>query len=455
VLHQRDRLLGQCAREDREPAPSYTSVGFSADSKTNVVGANISVNGLRIDIDIDGSGLVPDCGMRLTASSMLLSGDYAMQPMPGDPSNIDVNLASAVGVSFAGFNRTFTYGICDDPIIGDIIQAFMPDVEQLAIDGIKSFLVDPDGAGPADNPIADAIETTTLAGISIAGPVGQGVGLMFDSPLFNVAEDTNGITFGSDARFRVSVGTGPGQCVPPGRRAQPDRLVRSVGGVSELRADDAGPAHALRARHRDLTGRVQPAAPRADGVRPHADIHFDDRPRRAGRRAAAGRSPRRSSRSSRPSSDSCRRIHPPRRHRADDRADRHRQRRAGGELTELRIAHVAIDIVQPSTGTIWLGGAFDARLGMDLDFLPDGSGLAISLAQPTNADLLLSIVYNPLGTNEAQLEAVLPGIIRPLIPELAGALAGFPVPQFFGLSLHGVEVSRNGQFLSLFANLAP
>src|SRR5207253_9613289 len=86
--------------------------------------------------------------------------------------------------------------------------------QQLAVNGIRGFLSDPDGSGPQDSPIADAIETT-LAGISIAGPIGQGVGLLFDSPLFDALEDPTGITFGSDARFRVSVGTGPGQCQPP------------------------------------------------------------------------------------------------------------------------------------------------------------------------------------------------------------------------------------------------
>ena len=65
------------------------------------------------------------------------------------------------------------------------------------------------------------------------------------------------------------------------------------------------------------------------------------------------------------------------------------------------------------------------------------------------------VLDNPLGANEAQVETVLPALIQPLIPSLAGALSGFPLPQFFGLSLQGVEVSRNGQFLSLFANLAP
>jgi hypothetical protein len=92
---------------------------------------------------------------------------------------------------------------------------------------------------------------------------------------------------------------------------------------------------------------------------------------------------------------------------------------------------------------------------MDLDFLPDGSGLAITLAQPLPTDLAIAIIDNPLGTNVVQVEAVLPALVRPLIPSLAGAISGFPLPQFFGLSLQGVETSRNGQFLSLFANLVP
>jgi hypothetical protein len=67
----------------------------------------------------------------------------------------------------------------------------------------------------------------------------------------------------------------------------------------------------------------------------------------------------------------------------------------------------------------------------------------------------MTVLYNPLGTDEAQLEQTLPAVFRPLVPSLAGALSGFPVPQFFGLSLQGVEVSKNGNFLALFANLAP
>jgi hypothetical protein len=69
--------------------------------------------------------------------------------------------------------------------------------------------------------------------------------------------------------------------------------------------------------------------------------------------------------------------------------------------------------------------------------------------------LSIAVLDNPLGANETQVETVLPALVTPLIPQLAGALAGCPLPQFFGLQLDGVEVSRNGQFLSLFANLVP
>jgi hypothetical protein len=79
----------------------------------------------------------------------------------------------------------------------------------------------------------------------------------------------------------------------------------------------------------------------------------------------------------------------------------------------------------------------------------------MTIGVPEASDTVMTVIQNPLGTNEAELEQVLPAVFRPLIPELAGALSGFPIPQFFGLQLQGVEVSKNGGFLALFANLAP
>ena len=436
------------------PPPSYGSLGFNADSKTNAVTANINVNNIRIDVDIHGSGLVPNCGLRLTANSLLLSGDYAMQPDASDPSNVDVNLVTPMGVSFAGFNRTFTYGICDAPIIGDIISALLPDVEALAVDGIRGFLSDPDGSGPQDSPIADAIETT-LAGISIAGPIGQGLGLMLESPLFDVAEDPTGITFGSNARFTVSVGTGPGQCVPP---PGAPNLTASYSPASSFPIFGAttpvlhtpyglGIAISSSAFNQLLRGQTECGLMRASlttididgpGGAPPLPItssvlallapEFGQLPANTPLRVDIA-----------PTIAPVVTGNPG----------------PNGELTELKISHVAVNIVEPGPETVWLSGAFDARLGMNFAFLPDGSGLSISISEPNAADLTMNVIYNPLGTNEALLEALLPGLIRTQIPDLAGALAGFPLPQFFGLSLGGVEVSRTGQFMGLYANLTP
>jgi hypothetical protein len=123
-----------------------------------------------------------------------------------------------------------------------------------------------------------------------------------------------------------------------------------------------------------------------------------------------------------------------------------------GELTLLKIAQFDIQIVEPGPERVWLAGAVDLPLGMDLAF--DGAGLDISITAPDGEDVTIAILSNPLGVNESDVEnEILPGLIGPLVPSLAGALSGFPLPQFFGLEIQGVEVSRQGQFLSIYADL--
>lgn len=436
------------------PAPSLSGISLAIDSKVNLVQGDIRVFNLRVDIDIDGSGVVPDCGLRLTANVMLLSGNYTLEPDAVDQSNIDVNLSGGTTVSFGGFNRTFTSGLCDAPIIGDIIQSFLPDIEAFARDGIQGFLADPDGGGPADSPIAQAIEDV-LAGISITGPVGAGLGLMLDSPLFAVTEDNTGITLGSNARFQVSVGSGPGQCIPPpgtpnltaslaraatfptyGANApvsgQPYGLaigISSAGFNQLLRGQTECGLMRSSMTTIDLDGEGgQPALPITSSLLSLIVPEFAQLPANTPLRI-----------------DIAPTIAPVVTGAAGP----------AGELTELKVAQVILNIVEPGSETVWLRGALDTRLGFNMSFLPDGSGLAMTISEPPPADIVIAVIDNLIGASESQVETVLPALIRPLIPQLAGALAGFPLPQFFGLTLQGVEVSRNGQFLSLFANLAP
>jgi cysteine-rich repeat protein len=444
--------LGSAQVRIANPPPSFSNLTLGIDSQIGSVFGDIRIYNLRLDIDINGSGLVPNCGLRLTASSMQLTGNYALEPATPDASNVDVNLIGPIGVNFAGFNHTFTSGLCDAPIIGDIINALLPDIEQTARDGIVGFLSDPDGAGPQDSPIADGMESA-LSGISISGAIGTGIGLMLDSPLFEVAEDNSGITLGADARFTVSIGSGPGQCIPPpgapnltasysksapfpsfGANTPVSNLPYGLG----ISISTAGFNQLLRGQTEcglmrtslstiDLDGAggnpplpvtstlLSLIVPEFAQLPPNTPLRIDVAPSLAP--IITG------------------------------------DPGPGGEITELKIAQVEMKIVQPGPETVWLSGALDARLGLNLAF--DGSGLAITLGTPQAGDVTIAVIDNPLGANEAQVETVLPALVTPLIPQLAGALSGFPLPQFFGLSLQGVETSRIGQFLSLYANLVP
>jgi len=447
--------LGSAQVRIANPPPSFSHLTLALDSIANhAVFADIDIFDIRVDVNIDGSGLVPDCGLRLTANSLQLTGNYDLEPASPDPSNVDVNLVTnPLGVQFGGFNHDFTSGLCDAPIIGDIINALLPNIQTLATNGIRDFLSDPDGAGPQDSPIADAIESV-LAGISISGAVGSGLGLMLDSPLFEVVEDSVGITLGANSRFTVSIGGGPGQCIPPpGAPNLTASLSLPTGGDPVFGAntpvggDPYGLGICISASgfNQLLRGQTECGLMRTslttidfDGPGPGMPQNIDSNllsfiaPQFA---QLPDHTPLRID------------IAPTLAPIVTGNAG------PGGALTELKIAQISMKVVQPGPETVWLSGALDVRLGMDLDF--GGSGLAITLSPPQPGDVTIAVIDNPLGANEATVEAVLPALVTPLIPQLAGALSGFPLPEFLGLELQGVEVSRSGQFLSLYANLAP
>jgi cysteine-rich repeat protein len=428
------------------PPPSIQGFGITMNSVINSVYGDIKITGIRIDLDIVGSGVVPSCGLRLTANALDLTGNYSLQPLASDPSNIDVNLITDLGVNFTGFNRSFTYGLCDAPVIGDIIQAVIPDIQSLAVNAIHDFLKDPDGAGPQKSPIAQAIQDV-LAGINITGPVGQGLGLMVQSPLFGITEDNVGITLGSSIKFTVSVGNGPGQCIPPAGApvlsASYSRASTfpSFGANTPAQNKPYGFALCINASGFNQMLRAQTECGLMRASLDSVDLGTGTVPITSGLLSLiipefaqlGANTPLRI--------DIAPTLAPIV---TGDPGP-------GGELTGLKIAQVMMSIVDPANNHVWLRGALDGNLGMNLTF--DGTGLAVSITAPQQSSISIAIIDNPLHANSAQVETVLPALVQPLIPQLAGALSGFPLPQFFGLTLQGVEVSRNGQFMSLFANL--
>ncbi|MBW2316910.1 MAG: hypothetical protein JRH10_22335, partial [Deltaproteobacteria bacterium] len=210
-------FLGCLGRVDvviANPEPTFTGFALDVDSMTNFVAGDVIINNILVHANINGSGIAPSCGMRLTADQLTIIGDYTLDPDAIDPTVIDVNLSGSPGVLFGGFDNEFTSGLCDFPLIGDLIQLIIGDVEPIVTNGLVGFLADPDGSGPLDAPIADGIEVA-LADIQISGPIGEGLGVNLETPLFDVVEDTAGITLESDGRITADFGTGPGQCDPP------------------------------------------------------------------------------------------------------------------------------------------------------------------------------------------------------------------------------------------------
>lgn len=440
--------LGSATVRVANPPPSFSSFGLAMNSQTNFVEGDVTVSDIQVDVDLEGSGLVPNCDITINADNAFFDGDYTLEP-DVIPTQIDVNLIGALDVSFTAFSTSFG-GICDTPVIGDIIQAFLPDVEALTIDAVAGFLGDPDGGGPQDSPIAEAIEVA-LAGIEITGPIGQGLGVMVAAPLFAVTEDVTGFTLGSDSSFTTEIGAGPGQCLPPPGAADltaslaitqafpPFGPTTPVGGLSYdfgLGISSEGFNQLLKAQIEcgllvtsiaeiDLGGGSAPITAGVLKLLMSQFSMFDDatpfridiRPTIA---PVVGNDPG-----------------------------------PGGELAVLKIAQVIVSVVQDDgSEAVALAGAFDADIGMDLEFAAGGLGFLLSAPAP--ADITVAITNNPLGVDEAALENdVLPPLIALLLPDLAGGLASFPLPDFLGLSLGGVEVSRNGQFLTLFATLDP
>ncbi len=428
------------------PPPSIGGFSLEADSMTNFVAGDITVSNLEVNLFIDST---VDCSLKLKANQAFFFGDYTLSPDPVEPSNIDVNQQGPLDISFAGFTQEFG-GACGIPVIGDIIQAFMPNIENLTINAIRDFLTDPDGAGPQDGPIGDAIEEA-LAGISITGPIGEGLGVMLETPLFAVTEDTVGITLGSNSRITSSIGTGPGQCIPPagapnltaslafnevfpsfgqnapvtGQSYDVAISISAEGFNQLLKAQTECGLLVTSINELDLGSGPVPLnafflsllMPQFAAFPPATPFRIDLRPTLAPIvTGAAG---------------------------------------PNGELTELRVAQVLASLVtDDGTEQVALTAAFDAQLGMNLQFVSDALGVV--LTPPAAGGVQIAIIENPLNVNETALENdVLPPLVGTLIPDLASSLSSFPLPTFFGLELDGVEVSRTGLFMSMYARLNP
>jgi hypothetical protein len=420
--------------------PSISGFGIAIDSQTNFVDGDIDVHDMCIHTFIDGTGLVPDCGLLLTANTTNIDGDYALQPDPVDASNIDVNQNGNVSVFFNGFNDDYTSGICDAPIIGSIVQLIIGDVEPVVVGGLVSFLADPDGAGPGDSPVADAVEVA-LAGIEITGPIGQAIGVNLEAPLFDVFEDTSGITLDSDARVTAS---------------QPDPLAPDL--LASYHVDETFPTYgpntpvgglpyglglsiSSSAFNQLLKAEIESGLLRA--ALTEIDLGSGPIPITAGLLSLFipqfGSLP--------PTTPLTIEVEPAIAPIVTGNDGPY------GELGEMMIPHLLVRVPKPGSPAPYVEFVIDVVIGLDIDFV--AGDLQFLLGTLDTNLVTVSITANLILADETALQNVVLTLAPTLFAGVTDSLGTFPLPDFFGLQLAHVEISKLGEYMSLFVNLTP
>lgn len=424
----------------------FASLALDADAVPGGVATDVEIRDFFVALNLhvrDQVAVSFDCGLEIYADTTTVSGAFDLSPKPGTPTQVDVTQIGDVGVAIDGFEAEFISGLCAAPVIGDIVQLLIggDQIESLVRDGFETNLADPDGAGPADSPIAAGIETA-LAGISIAGPIGETIGVTLDAPFASIAEDADGMLFSVDSSITQ----------PSPASGAPDlpasyAVTETTPAYGATTADGALPyglalGISTTAFNQLLKAQIEGGLLQADlteidigfGVPLPVDAYllgiFIPELRRYP-----------------PTYPFVIRLRPTLAPvvTADPGPN--------GELAELRIGALEVQIREAGASVPLLRVEVDARVGLDLDFA-DGA-LQFLVSPPLAEDIGVTILGNPIETNEASLESFLLAVLPNAFPSLAGALSSLPLPDFLGLALEPVELSRPNGFTTIYANLAP
>ncbi|RIL04743.1 MAG: hypothetical protein DCC71_12895 [Proteobacteria bacterium] len=424
----------------------FASLSLDADAQPGGVATAVTINDFFVALNLhvrDQVAVSFDCGLEIYADTTSVTGSFDLAPKAGAPSQVDVRQNGDVGVAIGGFQAEFISGLCAAPVIGDIVQLLIGGdmLEDLVRDGFETNLRDPDGAGPADSPIAAGIETA-LAGISIAGPIGETIGVDLAAPFASIGEDADGIGFTADASI-TSPALAPGAPDLPASYAVAEPAP-AYGATTPVQGLPYGLALGISttALNQLLKAQIEGGLLQADLT--ELDIGFGPLPVTAGLlgifipELRGGYAP---------SLPLVIRLRPTIAPIVTSAGG------PNGELAELRIGALAVEIREPGAASPLLGVEVDARVGLDLSF--GGGGLAFAVSAPAPEDVAVTILVNPIQTNEANLQSFLLQTLPTAFPALAGALASVPIPDFLGLALEPVEVSRPNGVTTIFANLAP
>lgn len=431
-----------------------SGVGIDASSTASGVKTDITVTDLYIGLDLQLSGFISGpCKLELQVPTTTIGTTFDFAP---NADQVDVNLVGAPTIDIQDLSYEFISGQCDPstPIVGSIINSQAGGAIEGAVrNGFGSQLGDPDGSGPADSPIAEAIETA-LAQVSIAGPVGDAVQAHLDAPFTRIDETGTGIDFRADADFRATKGTDPGDCAaPPGAPALPDTydlpsayptlggttpggepyglgLVISSSAFNQL----LGAMTECGLLNHDITeislGGGAPA--------PVTSTLLSALVPQFATKLPAGT---------------------PMLIRTDPTYGPFLTHRAGpnGETAELMLVDLRISFIEPKAGgdVTWMELAVDAPLGFEMAYDAGAGELAPTITPPAAGAVTARLVDNRVRADQASVEAIFPNLFPLFVGGLSDSFAAFPLPSFLGLDLDVLEVARQDNSYVLYADLTP
>ncbi len=442
---------GNCTHRATATALFVGTNGSSLDATSVGAGAvrtRIVVDGLFAEIDLfvrETAGTANfTCGLEISIDSAEITADLDMQPNAADPRFVDVNLSAEPDLTMTGYGSRFVSGICDDPIIGGIINFFLHN--QIAILTRSAFLSnlgDPDGAGPLDSPIAEGIETA-LAGVSIAGPLGEAIGAVLEAPFASVDEDLYGITLSADSGVTQP---NPNVGAPDlsASYAFLDESAPALGGTSPGGAPyDLAYGISISALNQMLKAFVEGGmlliditefeVPGVGTVPLTVGLLSTLIPEFAGQ--GDPETPVVVSVSSTAAPVITGQPGPQ------------------GEMGELRFGGVTVTFDVIAGATLTRALVVDAAFGIGVDFAYNAGHLSFDIASLSEAELDGYVTVNRTGASESTLLTALQGFLPFFEQPLADAMEAFPIPALLGLELSAIEVAPVADWVVLFGALS-
>lgn len=440
---------------------SMGGVNLTASSTASGMNTNVTINNLAIGLDLlidDGMLIQSRCKLEVSIPQTTINARFDLRPAPGDPSHVDVNLIGTPTVNTSGVTYEFLGGICDGDafLIGDIVNAVAgPQISSMIGGGFSSQLGDPDGSGPNDSPIADAIETS-LAQISIAGSVGDAVNAHLDAPFTQITEGATALDMRSNADFYATVGTNPGDCAKvPGAPTLPQTYdvpgtYPTLGNTTPTGAPYGLGMVISSSTFNQLLGAMTECGLLNQDI---TELDLAGTPLPVTSTLLAGLVPQFSTLP----------ANTPMKIRVTPKVAPFLTGGAGpnGESSELKLAGLWIEFIETRAGTPggptvdipWLRLSVSSPLGFELDFDEAAGTLAPTITAGPSSSVQAKVIDNNIGANTASIETLFPALFPTFVSGLSSSFAAFPLPSFLGLNVDVVELARQGSSFVLYANL--